>query len=80
MSTANMKPDPSAKKINPGNRKIRTGFMTLCVSEGVEMAIYHPTVFGLENAFNKVTNGRVPFDRSMVTRVEIRNLREGARP
>lgn len=66
-----------AKKINPGNRKYRAGFMTLAVREGVEIALYHPTMFGLENAFNTVTDGRVPFDRSMVSRVEIWNHREG---
>jgi hypothetical protein len=79
MSNANLKPNPSNQRINPGNRAMRLGFMTLAVREGVEIALYHPTMFGLENAFNAVTSGRVPFDRSMVSRVEIRNQREGVR-
>jgi hypothetical protein len=79
MSTENLKPNPAGKKINPGNRSYRNGFMTLAVREGVQIAIYHPTMFGLENAFNAVMGGRVPFDRSMVSRVEIRKQKEEAR-
>jgi hypothetical protein len=79
MSTANLKPKPYAKRINTGNRKLRKGFMTLAMRQGVEIAIYHPTMLGLENAFNLVTEGRVPFDRSMVSCVEINNQPKGVK-
>lgn len=80
MSNANLKPSTKRMRINPGNRRVRLGFMTLFVSEGVEIALFHPTMFGLENAFNAVAQGCIPFDRSQVSRVEINNQTKAGRP
>lgn len=71
-STANLKPNPSPR-LNPGNRKKRIGYMTVAMSEGVEIALYHVTMLGLESAFNTVTQGRTPFRSDLVSQVVIYN-------
>ena len=77
---ANKQP-AKAERINPGNRHRRIGFMTKVVKDGYEMGLYHPTLLGLENAFNAICDCREPFNLSKVSRVTIRTQQpEGGRP
>ncbi len=77
MSSTNLKPDPQPKKLNPNNKLERIGWSTVAMRGGVEIVLFHSSLQMLEMGFNAVTDGRVPFDRSKVTRVVIRKQRAG---
>lgn len=82
MSIRSINKPPSSlppKRLNPGNRKMRYGYMTVVMHKGVEMAIFHSDITMLERAFNELTEGRQVFDLAMVSVVQIINLAGGGK-
>lgn len=53
--------------------KKRNGFMTVAMCNGIEIAIYHKTMSGLELVFNTATRSQVPFRSDYVSQVIIYN-------
>jgi len=80
MSTANLKPEAQPKRLNPNNKLERLGWSTVAMRGGIEIVLFHSSLQMLEMGFNAVTDGRVPFDRSKLTRVLIRKQRAGVQP
>ena len=78
---ANKQPSQHAKpeRMRSDARRSRMGYTTMAVCRGVEIALFHSTMLGLEVAFNTVTGGRVAFMVEFVTRVKIINEKEAAR-
>ncbi len=78
---ANKPPSQTLKpeRMKTANIRYRHGYMTMAMCKGVEIALYHTSMLGLEIAFNTVTEGRIPFRTEYVSRVLIRNEREACR-
>jgi len=74
ISTPTKASEPKVEKpIELTKCKKRNGFMTIAMCNGIEIAIYHKTMIGLELVFNTVTRSQVPFRSDYVSQVIIYN-------
>lgn len=80
-SLANKPPSQHVKpeRMRSDVRRNLMGYMTMAMCQGVEIALFHSTLLGLEIAFNTVTGGRIPFRVEYISRVKVTNDKEAVR-